>query len=216
METKSRYSKSEEITNSILHGIGLGFAIAALTLLVVLASIYGEVWHVVSFAIYGSTLVILYLSSTLYHSFPEGSVKDIFQVFDHASIYLLIAGTYTPLTLIPLRGKLGWTMFGIVWGIAIIGIAFKIFFVKKFVILSTLLYIGMGWMIIIAIKPLINTVNSINIIFLVLGGLLYTIGTIFFINKRIKFNHAIWHIFVLGGSVCHFFTILYLLPSLGY
>lgn len=215
MESKGLYSKGEEITNSILHGIGLGFAIAALTLLVVLASIYGGVWHIVSFAIYGATLVLLYLSSTLYHSFPHGNIKDIFQVFDHASIYLLIAGTYTPLTLIPLRGKLGWTIFGVVWGIAIVGIVFKIFFVKRFVILSTILYIVMGWMIIIAIRPLINAVNSINIIFLVLGGVFYTVGTIFYINKKIKFNHAIWHLFVLAGSVCHFFTILYLLPSLG-
>lgn len=214
MATKKLYSKGEEVTNSILHGIGLGFAIAALTLLVVLASIYGDVWYVVSFAIYGSTLIILYLSSTLYHSFPVGSVKDVFQVFDHASIYLLIAGTYTPLTLIPLRGKLGWTIFAVVWGIALMGIVFKIFFVKKFMILSTVLYIVMGWMIIIAIKPLMNTVSGSSIIFLVLGGLFYTVGTIFFINKKIKFNHAIWHLFVLAGSVCHFFTILYLLPSI--
>ncbi|MBS4534311.1 hemolysin III family protein [Clostridium sp. D2Q-14] len=215
METKKLYSKGEEITNSILHGIGLGFAIAALTLLVVLASNYGDVWYVVSFAIYGSTLIILYLSSTLYHSFPVGSVKDIFQVFDHASIYLLIAGTYTPLTLIPLRGKLGWSIFGIVWGIALIGIVFKIFFVKKFVIMSTILYIVMGWLIIIAIKPLINTISTISIVFLVLGGIFYTVGTIFFINKKIKFNHAIWHLFVLAGSACHFFTILFLLPNMG-
>ncbi|NBI05844.1 PAQR family membrane homeostasis protein TrhA [Senegalia massiliensis] len=214
MDTKSLYSKSEEITNAILHGIGLGFSIAALTLLVVLASIYGEVWHVVSFAIYGSTLVILYLSSTLYHSFPAGSVKNIFQIFDHASIYLLIAGTYTPLTLIPLRGKLGWTLFGIVWGIAIVGIIFKIFFVKRFMILSLLLYLGMGWLVVIAIRPLIDTISLKSIIFLIAGGLSYTIGTIFFANKKIKFNHAIWHLFVLGGSVCHFFTILFLLPSL--
>ncbi|MGO1367760.1 MAG: PAQR family membrane homeostasis protein TrhA [Senegalia sp. (in: firmicutes)] len=212
MDKKAIYSKSEEITNAISHGIGLAFAIASLTILVVLASIYGEVWHVVSFAIYGATLVILYLSSTLYHSFPTGRVKEIFQICDHASIYLLIAGTYTPLMLIPLRGKLGWTLFGIVWGIAILGIAFKIFFVKRFAIVSLLLYLGMGWLIVIAIKPLINSISLESIIFLIAGGLSYTIGTIFYANKKIKFNHAIWHLFVLGGSICHFFTILFLLP----
>lgn len=212
MDNIENFTKGEEITNAILHGIGLGLAIAALVVLVVLAKIYGDIWYVVSFSIYGSTLVILYLSSTLYHSFPEGRVKNIFEIFDHSAIYLLIAGTYTPMTLISLRGSLGWSIFGIVWGIAIVGIVFKVFWVKKFVVFSTLLYIVMGWLIIIAIKPLLAAMNKMSIIFLVSGGILYTVGTIFYVWRRMKYHHAIWHLFVLGGSVCHFFTILFLLP----
>lgn len=212
MDNIENFTKGEEVTNAILHGIGLGLAIAALVVLVVFARIYGDVWYMASFSIYGSTLVMLYLSSTLYHSFPEGKVKNIFEIFDHSAIYLLIAGTYTPLTLISLRGSLGWTIFGIVWGIAVVGIVFKVFWVKKFVILSTLLYIVMGWLIIFAINPLLAAMNKTSIIFLVSGGLLYTLGTIFYVRRKMKYHHAIWHLFVLGGSVCHFFTILFLLP----
>lgn len=213
MDNIENFTKGEEITNAILHGIGLGLAIAALCVLVVFAKIYGDVWYIVSFSIYGATLVLLYLSSTLYHSFPEGRVKNIFEIFDHSAIYLLIAGTYTPLTLISLRGKIGWTIFSIVWGIALVGIIFKVFWVKKFVIFSTILYIVMGWLIIFAIKPLIQAVNKTSIILLVAGGALYTIGTIFYVWRRMKYHHAIWHLFVLGGSICHFFTILFLLPK---
>ncbi len=206
-------TKGEEITNAILHGIGMGLAIAALVVLVVYANIFGDVWHIVSFSIYGSTLVILYLASTLYHSFPKGKTKNIFKIIDHACVYLLIAGTYTPLTLITLRGPLGWTIFGLIWGIALIGIIFKIFFIKKFIVLSTLLYIVMGWLIIIAIKPLTVVMNDASFKFLLAGGALYTVGTIFYGLQRIKYNHAIWHLFVLGGSICHFFTVLFLLPK---
>ncbi|OCL26214.1 hemolysin D [Orenia metallireducens] len=212
MDNKKKSITVEEITNAILHGIGLGLAIAALVVLVVLATIFGDVWYIVSFSIYGSTLIILYLSSTLYHSFPKGKVKDIFRIFDHASIYLLIAGTYTPLTLVALRGPLGWTIFGIVWGITVLGIAYKIFWIGRFKIFSTILYIIMGWLVIFVIKPLIAVLNVNSIVFLVIGGVLYTVGTIFYAWNKMKYNHAIWHLFVLGGSICHFFTILFLLP----
>lgn len=207
------FSKGEEITNAILHGIGLGLAIAALVVLIVFASFHGDAWHITSFAIYGSTLVILYLSSTLYHSFPVGKLKNIFEILDHSSIYLLIAGTYTPLTLISLRGTLGWTIFGIIWGIAVIGVIFKVFWVKKFVVFSTLLYIVMGWIIVFVIKPLIVLIPKNSLVFLVMGGIFYTVGTIFYIWRKMKYHHAIWHLFVLAGSICHFFTILFLLPS---
>lgn len=212
MDNIENFTKSEEITNAILHGIGLGLAIAALSVLVVFAKVYGDIWYIVSFSIYGSTLVILYLSSTLYHSFPAGRVKNIFEIIDHSAIYLLIAGTYTPLTLIALRENIGWTIFGIVWGIAVVGIIFKIFWVKKFVVFSTILYIVMGWLIIFAINPLIEAMNRTSIVLLVVGGVLYTVGTIFYVWRSLKFHHAIWHLFVLGGSICHFFTILFLLP----
>jgi hemolysin III len=212
MENRRELTQGEEITNAILHGVGLGLAIAALVVLVAFASMSGDIWHIVSFSIYGATLVILYLSSTLYHSFPKGKVKKIFKVFDHASIYLLIAGTYTPITLVTLRGKLGWTIFSVVWIIAVSGIIGKIFFIEKFKIISTLLYIAMGWLIVIAIKPLFLSLGRLSFIFLVVGGVLYTVGTIFYAWRSMKHHHAIWHLFVLAGSVCHFFTIFFLLP----
>lgn len=203
----------EEITNALLHGIGFGLAIAALAVLVVMAGRYGTVWHVVGFTIYGATLVILYLSSTLYHSFPEGKVKRVFKIFDHAAIFLLIAGTYTPITLIKLRGTLGWTIFGVVWAIAILGIISKIFLINRFQALSTVLYIAMGWLIVGALKPLAAALNQTSLLFLLAGGLLYTVGTVFYAWKSRKYAHAVWHLFVLAGSVCHFFTILFMLPA---
>lgn len=201
------YSFYEELVNSVSHGIGLGLSIAALIILVVLGVKYDNVSYIVSFSIYGSSLVVLYLASTLYHCVPKGKIKDLFKIFDHSAIYLLIAGTYTPITLIVLKGKLGLSFFITVWILAFIGIVFKLFFSKKFKIISTIMYLLMGWLIIFAIKPLINSLNSISAIFLITGGLIYSLGTIFYLWKKLKFNHAIWHFFVLGGSICHFFAI---------
>lgn len=205
-------SKSEEITNAISHGIGTALAIAALVILVVFAARYGNAWHMVSFSIYGSTLVILYLASTLYHSFPYGKTKTLFKIIDHSCVYILIAGTYTPLALVSLQGALGWTIFGIIWGIALVGIVFKAYFINRFVVFSTLLYIVMGWLIIVAIKPLTAAMSTVSLRFLLAGGIIYTLGTIFYGLQKLKYNHAVWHLFVLAGSICHFFTILYLLP----
>jgi hemolysin III len=207
------YTLGEEIANAVTHGIGVLMAIAGLVLLIVFSSIYGNSWYVVSLTIYGSALVILYTMSTIYHSLPRGKAKDIFEILDHSSIYLLIAGTYTPFELITLRGTIGWIFFGITWGMAIVGILFKIFFVKKFVILSTLIYIAMGWMIVFAIKPLFYALPLNGMIFLATGGVLYTAGTVFYIKRKMKYHHAVWHLFVLGGSAMHFFAILfYVLP----
>ncbi len=205
-------SRDEEVANAVLHGVGLGLAVAALVVLVVFAVNYGGGKHVAAFSIYGVTLVLLYLASTLYHIFPRGKVKDIFRILDHSCVYLLIAGTYTPLALIGLQGALGWAIFGVVWGIALMGIVYKIFWIKKYIVLSTLLYIAMGWLILVAIKPLIGNVNTTSLVFLGAGGLAYTLGTIFYGLQRLKYNHAVWHLFVLGGSICHFFMVLYLLP----
>ncbi|WP_125152202.1 PAQR family membrane homeostasis protein TrhA [Clostridium rectalis] len=205
------YTKKEEIMNALTHGLGTCLAISALVILIVFACIKGTVWHVVSFSIYGSTLVILYLESTLYHSLPGKKVKKLFRKFDHMSIFLLIAGTYTPYCLTVLRGYIGWSIFGIVWGCAIFGIVLKAFYTGKKEILSTLLYIIMGWIIILAIKPLYNIMTISGLACLVVGGLLYTLGSYFFIKDKIVFNHAIWHLFVLGGSVCHFFSVMSLL-----
>lgn len=212
MKNIENFTKGEEITNAILHGIGLGLAIAALVILIVFASIKGDSRYVVSYTIYGSTLVLLYLASTLYHSLPNGKGKDVFEIFDHSAVYLLIAGSCTPLALVALKGTLGWTIFGIIWGLSVIGIIFKVFWVKKFVVLSTLLYIAMGWLIVIAIKPLMKFMSTTSLVFLIVGGVLYTLGTIFYIWRGMKYHHAIWHIFVLGGSICHFFTMIFMLP----
>ena len=210
-KTKRVYSTREEIANAITHGIGAALAIAALVILVVFAAIRGNVWHVVSFTVYGSTLVLLYFASTLYHSLTNLRAKGVFHKFDHISIYLLIAGTYTPFCLTALRGWIGWTVFGVVWSCAILGTVLKSISVGKRVMMSTILYVLMGWVIIIAIKPLYNAMPYNGFMLLVAGGVSYTLGTIFFIRDQVKYNHSVWHIFVLGGSVLHFFSVLTLL-----
>lgn len=206
-------TRSEEIVNAILHGIGVGLSIAALVVLIIYASIHGDTWHLVSFSIYGATLIILYLASTLYHSFPKGKWKNILHVVDHSSIFLLIAGTYTPVTLTAMRGPWGWSIFGVIWGIALLGIILKIFWMGKIKYLSVGLYVIMGWLIVIGIKPLIDSLETFSLIFLLAGGLAYTIGIIFYIWRRLKYSHGIWHLFVLAGSICHFFTVFSLLPK---
>jgi len=198
----------EEIASSITHGIGSLLSIAALVILVVLASHQGTAGGVVGFSIYGSCLVILYLASTLYHAFPPSKVKDFFHVLDHASIYLLIAGTYTPVVLGPLRGPWGWSLFGVIWGLALAGMTLKIFFTGRFNVLSTLFYLGMGWLIVIAIKPMLALLPAGFLIWLVIGGLSYSLGVIFYLWHKIPYHHAIWHLFVLGGSISHFFGML--------
>lgn len=203
----------EEVMNAVTHGVGTLLAVAGLVLLTVLAYLHGSIWHIVSFSIYGTTLVLLYLASTLYHSFTNERVKRIFKILDHSAIYLLIAGTYTPFTLVPLHGVLGWTVFSLVWGLAIIGIVLKVFFAGRYKVLSTLCYLGMGWFIVIAIKPLLATVPALGMIWLFAGGLFYTLGSVFYLWKRLPYNHAIWHLFVLAGSISHFIAVFfYILP----
>lgn len=200
-----------EVANAATHGIGVGLSITALVLLVVYACIYGNAWHVVSFSIYGSTLIILYLASTLYHSIQNQRAKHIFKIIDHSAIYLLIAGTYTPFTLVTLRESRGWVLFGIIWGLALAGIFFKSFFVNRFVVLSTVMYIAMGWLIIVSIRDLLLNLSPGGIIFLLAGGLSYTFGVIFYAQKQRLLCHAVWHLFVLGGSICHFFAVMHIL-----
>ncbi len=209
-----QYDKKEEIVNSTIHGIGAALAIAALVVLVVFAANKGNAWQVVSFSIYGSSMILLYLASTFYHAFSNPKVKSVFKVFDHASIYLLIAGTYTPFLLVNLRGPMGWSLFGIVWGLAVAGVVFKIFFIHRFNKISTLIYILMGWMIIVAMKEMVSAIAFSGIVWLFIGGLFYTVGTIFYLNKKMRYSHSIWHIFVLGGSISHFISIFfYVLPK---
>lgn len=199
----------EEVANSVTHGIGLVLSIAGFVVLVVLAAMRGSAWHIVSCAIYGTTLVCLYAASTLYHGIPSSRVKRIFKVLDHSAIYLLIAGTYTPFLLVNLRGGWGWWLLGLVWGIAMAGILFKVWFVNHFKWLSTAVYLLMGWLALIAVKPLIVMVPANGLIWLVAGGLMYTIGVVFFATKRIPYNHVIWHLFVMAGSICHYVAVLY-------
>lgn len=207
------YSRREEVANAITHGIGAALSVAALTLLVVFAAWKGTAWHVVSFTIYGVTMLLLYAASTLVHSFPEGKAKDLFETFDHACIYLFIAGTYTPILLTVLRGPLGWSLFGIVWGLAACGVLFKAFFKKQFLVTSTLFYVAMGWLIVFAWKPLMMQLEPGGAWLLISGGLLYTVGAIFYVWRGFPYHHAVWHLFVIAGSACHFFAILfYLLP----
>jgi hemolysin III len=202
------YTIGEEIANSITHGIGTALSIAALVLLVVFASMAGKPWQIVSFSIYGTSLIFLYLASTLYHSFQSPKVKKVFKILDHSAIYLLIAGTYTPFLLIAMRGGWGWSLFGVVWGLAVIGIVLKAIFVFRFKVFSIILYLTMGWLILISSGKLFSSVPASSIIWLITGGLLYSSGVIFYIWKKLTFNHAIWHIFVLSGSICHFFAML--------
>lgn len=202
----------EERLNAVTHGVGASLALVGLSALIVSAYLYGSVWHLVSFSIYGVSLVLLYLASTLYHSFTDQKLKYIFKIIDHAAIYLLIAGTYTPFTLVLLHGMLGWTVFGVIWGLALVGVVFQIFFVKRFKILSTLCYIFMGWLMVVFIKPLIAALPLNGLCWLIAGGLFYTVGAFFYLY-RFPYNHTIWHLFVLAGSAAHFVTIIcYVLP----
>lgn len=194
--------------NSISHLVGAVLALAGLSVLVVFASLQGDPWKIVSFSIYGATLVALYTFSTLYHSF-KGRVKKLFQKFDHLAIYLLIAGTYTPFTLVTIRNPWGWTIFGVVWGLAFLGIVIETLFQSKKRILPLIIYVAMGWLILIAFKPILESLPTRGIVLLTLGGTLYTIGVIFYVmDKKIRHFHGIWHLFVLGGSISHYFAIL--------
>ncbi|WP_246941859.1 PAQR family membrane homeostasis protein TrhA [Bacillus pinisoli] len=214
MATTHTFSKGEEIANSITHGIGGLLSIAALVILIVFSSLYGTAWHVVSFTLFGTTMVLLYTASTLVHSFPKGKVKDFFEILDHSSIYFFIAGTYTPFLFIAVKGWLGWTLFGIVWGLAIAGTVFKSFFVKKYLHTSTALYVVLGWLIVFAWDSLVENLPANGLTLLVVGGVLYTVGAIFYVWRGFKYHHAIWHLFVIAGTATHFFAVLlYLLPA---
>lgn len=208
METpKKRYTLGEEIFNSISHGTGAVLSIAGMTVLLVFTVIYADVWAVVSAAIYGASLVILYTMSTLYHAITNVFAKKIFRIMDHNTIFFLIAGTYTPYTLVTLRGGIGWTLFSVIWAAAIVGIVLTSVNLEKFKVFSLICYLAMGWVIFFAIKPLIANLPRISLTFLLVGGAFYTIGVIFYLLKRFKYMHSIWHLFVFGGSIFHYFSI---------
>jgi len=208
------YSPLEEGINIVSHAIGLVLSVVALILLLRHANLHGNIWHVVSFAIFGVSLICLYAASTFYHSSRKPELRRRLRIIDHATIYILIAGTYTPFTLITLSGSIGWVIFGVSWGLAIAGIILKLFFTGKYNLVSTLMYVFMGWIIVFAVKPLINNLSSDGLFWLVAGGMAYTTGAILYSIKIVKFNHAIFHIFVLIGSFCHFISVYFhVLPA---
>ena len=208
------YPPAEEKVNIISHATGLALSIVALVLLVTRASLHGNAWHVVSFTIFGASLIFLYAASTIYHSARRPALRSRLRILDHASIYVLIAGTYTPFALVTLNGKTGWWIFSISWGLALSGIILKLFFTARFHLASTLMYVFMGWIIIFAIRPLIANLSGEGLFWLITGGVAYTLGAVLYSIKKISFNHAIFHLFVLIGSVSHFVTVFYfVLPT---
>jgi len=208
------HSLAEEIAHAITHGVGLLLSLAALTILVILASLRGDAWHIVSSSIYGATLVLLYAASTFYHALSSPRPKGVFRTLDHGAIYLLIAGTYTPFTLVNLRGPWGWTLFGVVWGLALCGVVLEAVAKPRARTLSLVLYLGLGWLAAIAVKPLLAAVGTGGLVLLLSGGLAYSGGVVFYVWRRLPYHHAIWHVFVMAGSVCHFFAVLfYVIPG---
>jgi hemolysin III len=209
MSTDKNENWVEELANSITHGVGLALSVVGLIVLIVLSVTRGSVWHIFGCTIFGVTLVLLYSASTLYHSFRTPRLKRILKILDHTAIYLLIAGTYTPFTVVNLRGFWGWTLFSLVWGLSVFGIVWKFFYAERFQIISTLIYLAMGWLVLIAIKPVTTALPLSGILWLVAGGIFYTVGVLFFALKRLPYNHAIWHVFVLAGSTCHYFAVMF-------
>lgn len=215
MNKSKKLKKSEEIFNSLSHAFGIVAALTALVILVVFASLYGSIWHIVSYSIFGITMIALYLASTLYHGTRDMHKKVKLNLFDHSMIYVLIAGSYTPICFVILNGVLGWILFGVIWSVAIAGVIYKLFFYSgkpKERKISAWLYVAMGWIAITVIVPLILNAPAITLWFLLAGGLSYMVGVIFYLWEKLPFAHGIFHLFILGGSACHFFAFLFLLP----
>ncbi|MDZ4168369.1 MAG: hemolysin III family protein [Coriobacteriia bacterium] len=202
------YTLGEEIANSVIHGLGIGLSVAALVLLVAFAVLSGDPYRLASAIVYGISLVLAYTASTLYHSFPQPKVKHVFKILDHCAIYVLIAGTYTPYCLVTVREDGGWRLFWIIWSLALIGIALEAFWAYRPRWLSAVVYLGMGWMVIGSIEALTANLAPAGVWLLVAGGLCYTVGTIFYVLKQVKYMHAVWHLWVVAGSVCHFLSVL--------
>lgn len=207
--TTPTYSTPEEWANSLTHGLGAVLSVAGLVVLVVLASLAGDPWRIVSASIFGATLILMYSASTLYHAIQAPRVRELLRRCDHIAILYLIAGTYTPFTLVTLHGGWGWTLFGIVWGLTVAGTVVHLTALRRFHLLMVGLYLFMGWSVLIAIRPLIEALPGTGLALLVAGGLSYTLGVVFYLYKRLPFNHAIWHLFVLAGSVLHYCAVLF-------
>ncbi|ACA11185.1 PAQR family membrane homeostasis protein TrhA [Xylella fastidiosa] len=203
----SSIDSRDELASAIIHGLGALATLAAGSVLITLVSIYGDRWQLVTSIVFSTTLFLLYVASTLYHAIPHPGAKARLRVFDHCAIYLLIAGTYTPFTLITLRGPWGWGLFATIWTLALSGVVFKLFFTERFRLLSTIVYVVMGWLVVIALGPLQRLLDGWTLRWLLAGGVLYTLGTYFYHRDEVRYFHAIWHVFVLAGSVCHFIAV---------
>ncbi len=203
----ARQPAREELANALTHGIGLIASVCGGAVLITLAAKMGDGWQLAGAIVYSLSMLLLYTASTLYHASRDLAIKARLKVFDHCAIYVLIAGTYTPVILISLRGPVGWVLFGVVWALAVAGIVFKLFYTGRFKRISTILYLAMGWLAIVAIKPVLHALTPTALLWLLLGGIAYSVGTIFYLNRRIRYAHAIWHVFVLLGSVSHFISI---------
>lgn len=207
--TLSTYPPREELANRLSHGLGIGLSAAGLVLMAVYSARFGDAWHVVSTSIFGATLVLLYTSSTLYHSMSDERLRHLFRKIDHAAIFLLIAGTYTPFLLVTLRGPWGWSLFGVVWGLALLGVGLKFWFAHRFNLASTIVYVVMGWLVVVAFKPLLVALPAGGVKLLVAGGLCYTGGAGIYLWHKLPYHHAIWHLFVLAGSACHWAAVFF-------
>jgi len=197
----------EELWSALTHGLGALVGLGAGAVLITLAAVWGTAWQLAGAIVFSISLLLLYVASTLYHAIPHQAAKARLKVFDHCAIFLLIAGTYTPFTLVGLREHGGWWLFAAIWTLALLGVVFKLFFTGRFKGVSTLIYIAMGWLIVFAIRPLLQQVDAVTIGWLFAGGIAYTAGTAFYMSRRIRYAHAIWHLFVLAGSVCHFVAV---------
>ena len=210
----SFYPPAEERINIISHALGLFFSVVGVVFLVVKAATYGSAVHIVSVSVFGASLIALYTSSTIYHSATDPTIRKALRTVDHAAIYILIAGTYTPFALVTLGGALGWTIFGLTWGMAVAGITLKLFFTGRFDRLSTSMYVFMGWMMVFAIKPLIDALSLQGLVWLAAGGIAYTVGALLYSIKKMPFGHAAFHLLVLAGSACHFVAVyFFVLPA---
>ena len=198
----------EELANALTHGVGAAAALAGGAVLITLAAVRGDGWQLAGAIVFGIALLLLYVASTLYHAIQHPVAKGRLKVFDHCAIYLLIAGTYTPFTLVGLRGPTGWWLFGAIWTLALAGVVFKLFFTGRFRLLSTLVYIAMGWLVVFAARPFMHALDRASLGWLLAGGLAYTLGTFFYMRPRMRWSHAIWHGFVIAGSVCHYVAVM--------
>ncbi len=202
------HSLREELANALTHGLGATAALAGGAVLITLAALYGDRWQLIGAIVFGICLLLLYIASTLYHAIQHPVAKARLKVFDHCAIYLLIAGTYTPFTLIGLRGPWGWGLFAAIWLLALSGVVFKLFYTGRFRLLSTLIYLAMGWLVLVAIKPLLGALDGWTLGWLLAGGVCYTLGTVFYHRPALPYAHAIWHMFVIAGSVCHYVAVM--------
>ncbi len=209
----TEHRTADIIANSATHGVGAVLALGGAVVLMVAAA-HGTTWQVASCSVFGCTLVLVYVCSTLYHSLVRTRARHVLRIIDHSAIYLLIAGTYTPFVLVPLHGQLGWLLFAIVWSLAVLGIVFKSFAVDRFAIASALVYLGMGWLVVFAMRPLLHALTWHGVFWIALGGLFYTVGIIFYAFDRFSYFHALWHVFVLSGSACHYFAVLFYVAQL--